>query len=133
MIERIGAAIAETMDDPVAMEKAFKAIVLEYGETDAMLALRLVMNRVERDFGKSPQELRGQRYRDYLDGYGRYGKNLKFLQRAEFDALADECEGYSVRLAKGEKLTPQEEERLSELLGLTLMTSYAWDGLVPEN
>lgn len=133
MIERIGAVIAETIDDPVAMEKAFKTIVLEYGERDAMAALRLVMDRIRRDFGKGPQELREQRWLDYVDGYGRYGRNIEFLPKSRFDMLADECESYSDKLAKGEKLTPQEEKRYSELQQLTLATSYAWKDLVPEN
>jgi hypothetical protein len=91
------------------------------------------MERIRREFGKNPQELREQRYQDYLDGHGRYGKNIKLLQRAEFDSLADESGRYYERLAKGGKLKPREEKRHSELLQLTLAMVYLWDGLVPEN
>ena len=133
ILMRLG-KVAVHMSNGDRMAEMLRDLFDEYGEKDVQTTFKLMEKRLLRDKEdalKTPQERADQCYRDYVANYRRFGGELHFVSRTEFDKLTKENEGYSERVVAHEELTPQEDERHRELIDLLLTTCHLWEDLVP--
>lgn len=131
ILQQIGSAVLDNK-----LEQTLARLMRKYGEKEVTATFSLMEKRIKRDQELerlSAKQQADAQYRDYVAYYHRFGGNERFVQRAEFDRLKQESDGYTERIMAGKALSAKEDKRLAEITNLLFESMDMWEDLVPEN